>query len=191
MLYEDSVPDVCFRVTSGAVALALPVGAMAPRLPSVVLGRGFWCGGEGLLTSEALAYSATALTECRLIVVRKAALHRAMREQPPAVVAFVRTLKDTHEAVLREVAAARCASVAERLRSLLAKLALCAGLPAHGYIDLPLRMTQDKLALLAGATRQQVNVALQGLRDQDLVDWRGGRYRVRPALVAELSSLTR
>lgn len=183
LLHKGNVPDVCFRITSGAVALALSDASQGPRIPSVVVGARTWFGGEGVLSGEALNYSAAALTDCCLVVVRKAALQRVLREQSQALIAFVRTLKTTHEAVLRELAAARCDSVSERVRALLSKLALCAGVPAHGGLDLPIRLTQGQLALLAGATRQQVNGALQELRDEGLVDWRSGRYRLQPAIV--------
>jgi CRP/FNR family transcriptional regulator len=73
--------------------------------------------------------------------------------------------------------------VATRIERRLQDLAARFGRPAHGGTLIPLRLTQDDLASLAGTTRESANRAIRGLVERGRIDVeRQGRYVVRSQL---------
>jgi CRP/FNR family transcriptional regulator, cyclic AMP receptor protein len=84
--------------------------------------------------------------------------------------------------------------VAERVERRLADLACRIGRPTSGGTLIPLRITQDDLASMVGATRETTNRALQTLFACGVLDRQGrGRYVVRSQLrlVTEAPRLSR
>lgn len=73
--------------------------------------------------------------------------------------------------------------VEERIERRLLDLAMRLGRPVPGGTQLPVRITQDDLASMVGATRESANRAIQRLRARGAIDVVGrGRYVVRAPL---------
>ena len=73
--------------------------------------------------------------------------------------------------------------IADRIERRLLDLATRLGRPAPGGTLIPVRLTQDELASMVGATRESVNRAVRGLVARGSIDVRGrGRYVVRTQL---------
>jgi CRP/FNR family transcriptional regulator, cyclic AMP receptor protein len=73
--------------------------------------------------------------------------------------------------------------VAERIERRLVDLACRIGQPTDGGTLIPIRLTQDDLASMVGATRETTNRALQTLFARGVLDRQGrGRYVVRSQL---------
>src|SRR3954454_17289039 len=73
--------------------------------------------------------------------------------------------------------------VAERIERRLSDLASRIGRPTDGGTLIPIRLTQDDLASMVGATRETTNRALQTLFAHGVLDRQGrGRYVVRSQL---------
>jgi CRP/FNR family cyclic AMP-dependent transcriptional regulator len=73
--------------------------------------------------------------------------------------------------------------VAERIERRLCDLALRIGQPTSGGTLIPIRLIQDDLASMVGATRETTNRALQTLFARGVLDRQGrGRYVVRSQL---------
>jgi CRP/FNR family transcriptional regulator, cyclic AMP receptor protein len=73
--------------------------------------------------------------------------------------------------------------VADRIERRLADLACRIGRPTTGGTLVPIRITQDDLASMVGATRETTNRALQTLFARGVLDRQGrGRYVVRSQL---------
>lgn len=73
--------------------------------------------------------------------------------------------------------------VAERIERRLSDLACRIGHPTQGGTLIPIRLTQDDLASMVGATRETTNRALQTLFARGVLDRQGrGRYVVRSQL---------
>ena len=73
--------------------------------------------------------------------------------------------------------------VAERIERRLADLAARIGRPTAGGTLIPIRVTQDDLASMVGATRETTNRALQTMFARGVLDRQGrGRYVVRSQL---------
>ena len=73
--------------------------------------------------------------------------------------------------------------IADRVERRLLDLARRLGRPAPGGTAIPVRLTQDELASMVGATRESVNRAVRALVARGSIDVRGrGRYVVRAQL---------
>jgi len=73
--------------------------------------------------------------------------------------------------------------IADRVERRLLDLARRLGRPAPGGTAIPVRLTQDELASMVGATRESVNRAVRTLVTRGSIDVRGrGRYIVRAQL---------
>ena len=73
--------------------------------------------------------------------------------------------------------------IADRVERRLLDLARRLGRPAPGGTAIPVRLTQDELASMVGATRESVNRAVRALVARGSIDVQGrGRYVVRAQL---------
>jgi CRP-like cAMP-binding protein len=84
--------------------------------------------------------------------------------------------------------------VADRIERRLSDLACRIGHPSGGGTLIPIRLTQDDLASMVGATRETTNRAVQTLFARGVLDRQGrGRYVVRSqlGLVTEAARLGR
>jgi CRP-like cAMP-binding protein len=73
--------------------------------------------------------------------------------------------------------------VSDRIERRLSDLACRIGRPTDGGTLIPIRLTQDDLASMVGATRETTNRALQTLFARGVLDRQGrGRYVVRSQL---------
>lgn len=122
----------------------------------------------------------------------------ALRERPAHVTATalrparLRPLGPEDGAVALNALAARMTAltadlawfgVADRIERRLSDLACRIGRPTQGGTLIPIRLTQDQLASMVGATRETTNRALQTLFASGVLDRHGrGRYVVRSQL---------
>ena len=89
----------------------------------------------------------------------------------------------------RRAAEAHTLSVDERLRGALRDLACARGTPlADGRVRLGMRISQERLAWLAGTTRESVNRALRSLARSGAVSLVGGRYVLAPRSFSEVGA---
>jgi len=101
-------------------------------------------------------------------------------------------LRPTHDVEGLAATVARLASIAtdlawfdttDRVERRLIDLARRLGRPAPGGVLIPVRLTQDELASMVGATRESVNRAVRALVARGSIEVRGrGRYVVRAQL---------
>jgi len=89
----------------------------------------------------------------------------------------------------RRAAEAHTLSVDERLRGALRDLACARGtLLADGRVRLGVRVSQERLAWLAGTTRESVNRALRSLAHSGAVSLVNGRYVLAPRSFSEVGA---
>ena len=89
----------------------------------------------------------------------------------------------------RRAAEAHTLSVDERLRGALRDLACARGtLLADGRVRLGVRVSQERLAWLAGTTRESVNRALRSLAHSGAVSLVNGRYVLAPLSFSEVGA---
>jgi len=89
----------------------------------------------------------------------------------------------------RRAAEAHTLSVDERLRGALRDLACARGtLLADGRVRLGVRVSQERLAWLAGTTRESVNRALRSLAHSGAVSLVNGRYVLAPWSFSEVGA---
>ena len=120
-----------------------------------------------------------AVLPSRLLVVSAQGLQRALGRDPALAEWFADRLSERLDGLARRLAASLTMPVTERLASLLTDLACEHGRrgPTGTLIELPL--DQDTLAQMVGATRESINRAIRGLREEGFLSRKGRTYCVR------------
>jgi CRP/FNR family cyclic AMP-dependent transcriptional regulator len=147
-----------------------------------LLGPGdVWIGERGHGDDRAPAVRVDALCASTVALIARDAFTAAVT----ADVATATWLADIHLRraldAERRAAEAYTLSVDERLRGVLRDLACARGTRlADGRVGVGVRVSQERLAWLAGTTRESVNRALQSLAHSGAVSLIGGRYVLAP-----------
>lgn len=143
-----------------------------------------------LFDGGAYPASATTIEETRLVFLPRADLELLYRTHPDLADAIIRGLgrRLRHLVHVAETLAFR--DVAARLALLLVGYAERAGRDTPAGTVVPLKRTQEELAIEIGAARESVSRALKQLRQRGLIQPSGRNYLLIPDL-AQLRSLIR
>lgn len=165
----DDPADALFLVRSGMVKISklFPNGKEA--ILSVVGPQGSF--GELLLRpEERRPTQAEALETTRLIALPQAELQTLVETRPELALRLVGLLAARLFETQQWSAAVNAYSASERVASLLARLGREFGVPhAEGGTELRLRLNQEDLARMIGATRETVSHSLHRLRREGAV----------------------
>src|SRR5262245_26629237 len=160
----EPCPDL-WSIESGVFAARM-VNAEGRSFLIDLYGPGDPVGGPSELPAHA---TATALRPARLRPLRGEAAIESLHEMTGRIMAFTADLT--------------WFGVAERIERRLADLASRIGRPTTGGTLIPIRLTQEDLASMVGATRETTNRALQTLFARGALERQGrGRYVVRSQL---------
>ena len=160
----EPCPDL-WSIESGVFAARM-VNAEGRSFLIDLYGPGDPVGGPSERPSSV---TATALRPARLRPLRGEAAIESLNEMTERITAFTADLT--------------WFGVAERIERRLADLASRIGRPTTGGTLIPIRLTQEDLASMVGATRETTNRALQTLFARGALERQGrGRYVVRSQL---------
>jgi CRP-like cAMP-binding protein len=160
----EPCPDL-WSIESGVFAARM-VNAEGRSFLIDLYGPGDPVGGPSERPSSV---TATALRPARLRPLRGEAAIESLNEMTARITAFTADLT--------------WFGVAERIERRLADLASRIGRPTTGGTLIPIRLTQEDLASMVGATRETTNRALQTLFARGALERQGrGRYVVRSQL---------
>jgi CRP-like cAMP-binding protein len=156
-------------VTGGRVRISV-LSAEGRELSLTHIAAGDLLGEMAALDGGPRSADATAIGPVTALSLPHAALRRAIETSPAvahAVIAFLcRRVRDTND----KLEAIALHPIEVRLaRFFLAALALRGPVPSAGKVPLDIAMSQGELALLVGATRPKVNIALTALEAEGAV----------------------
>ena len=189
-IYRLHAPaDGFFLVVSGKVKLTVPGTVRGDRMlavcgPGDLFGTAR-CAGSGEHSSQATSLTAGT----RVINLTCARLKEVVQAQPETALNLVRALSSRISALEEQVEHARL-PVQARLAHTLLSLARRLGTETVPDVyALPLALTQDELASLAGAGRISVTQALSAWRTMGIVTGKRGSYQVDAARLGALLEL--
>lgn len=163
-----------FVVLSGRIRISI-LSPDGRELSFRMAERGEMIGEIAVLDGGARSAAATAVEPADTLTLGRADLLRLMGSRPGIGQAFIqmlcRRLRDTSEQ-LESIALLRIES---RLARFFLALARSAKPRADGTVNVSLTISQGELALLLGATRPKVNVALGYLETEGAIERRGHR----------------
>ena len=156
-----------FLVERGAMRLSA-VTADGRELVIAVLGSGD-VFGEAALLEEPSPVEARTVGETIVVAFDAATLPLVFREAPRTGAELLRLVASRLHRTERALGDALTSDLATRIATRLRELGERHGIRRPDGIHLAIRLTQDELARMVGASREAVNRSLRGLVDADVV----------------------
>lgn len=183
----DTGSALYFIMTGSAiVARSLPDGREA--ILSILTNHDFF-GEMSVLSESRCSATVRAKTNVILGVIRRDAFLALIDREPKLGRALIVGLSERLRATNRLVTATTSQDVRLRLASLLLTLSETFGESVEGGTRISLRLTNQEIANMIGATRETVNRTLNRLWDERLIDMRSSRIVVTD--VAELDRVVK
>jgi len=160
----DDPSDALYFVKSGLVK----VSKFLPNGKEAILGMvgQYSVFGELLLTPEERRPSqAEALSDTILIVLPRGVLLKLLEQRPAIALKFIQLMAERLFESQSWTAEVSAFSAPERVASLLYRLALEFGTPHSQGVEISVRLNQEDMARMVGATRETVSHCLGRLRD--------------------------
>jgi CRP/FNR family cyclic AMP-dependent transcriptional regulator len=183
---QGDTPDALFYVEQGHIKIAV----VAHNGKEVVLslrGAAEFFGEGCLLKRHQRLATVTALTDCTVVRITKAAMIRMVREEPGFAETFIVYLIHRHVRSQTRIADQLIHSAERRLAQTLLQLAETSNGSTAGLSPISNRVSQTILASMVGTTRSRVNFFMNRFKRQGLIDYdRSGFVSVRDAALRRL-----
>jgi CRP/FNR family cyclic AMP-dependent transcriptional regulator len=175
---QDTVADSIFCILHGTVKLTA-ASENGREAVVALLGTGEFCGTGCLSGQPQHAFSAIAVTECLVVMLKKETVRRALEEDPCFSRLFISHLLTREIRLKDDLVDQLCSSSEKRL----ARVLLLMAEPVKRGWGKPLspRINQKMLANMVGTTRSRVNFFLNGFRRAGHIDC-DGDIRVHASL---------
>jgi CRP/FNR family cyclic AMP-dependent transcriptional regulator len=172
--------DAVFYIQEGKVKLAVH-SEQGKEAVVAILGIGDFCG-EGCLAGQPLRMAtASAIEECKIMRLEKAAVIRLLHDEPAFSEGFMTHLLTRNNRVEADLVDQLFNSSEKRLARLLLILA------KYGKEGKPERIipniSQQTLAEMVGTTRGRVNFFMNKFRKMGLIDYDGGHLEIHSSLL--------
>jgi CRP-like cAMP-binding protein len=172
--------DAVFYIQHGRLKVTV-LSAMGKEAVVTMLGAGDFCG-EGCLAGQAMRMaSVSAIVDCAVIRIEKAAMFRLMNEEPAISEMFLKHLLVRNIRAESDLVDQLFNSSEKRLARLLLILANY-GKEGKPEPIIPL-ISQETLAEMIGATRARVNFFMNKFRHLGFIDY-NGHLKVNSSLMS-------
>lgn len=178
----DDMADALYFVKSGLVKIS----KFFPNGKEAILGvvGQYDVFGELLLTpQERRPTQAEAIQDTTLIVLPRSELQNLIEKRPAIALKFIRLMAERLFEAQNWSAEASAYSAPERVASLLYRLALEFGEKRDSGMEISLKLNQEDMARMVGATRETVSHCLSRLKE------RGAIVRGRTPMIVSLEKL--
>lgn len=183
VFHADDVGSMLYIIIQGAVKIFIP-SSDGREVVLAILRPGEVFGEMSLLDDEHRSASATTLEDTEMVSLSRQDLQEVLTRHPDAARAILRVLARRLRQTNLSIQDAYMLAVPGRLARRLLMLADEHGIPTAEGTEIGLRVSQQDLASMIGASRVAVNKQLQAWRGQGIVDVR--RQRVTILKPAEL-----
>ena len=174
-----------YIVIEGAVKISIP-STDGREVLLAILRTGDVFGEMSLLDDEPRSASAATLDDVEMVSLSRNDFQEVLNRHPDACRAIVTVLVHRLRTTNQSIQDAYMLDVPGRLARRLLILAEEHGIPADRGTEIDLRVSQQDLASMIGASRVAVNKQLQAWRQKDIVEVRRQRVTILdPAALAE------
>jgi len=168
---QGSPADAVFYIEKGKVKLTV-LSTRGKEAVVAVLGSGDFFG-EGCLAGQPLRMAtATALTECSILRVKREAMMRMLRDEPSLSELFMSYLLSRNVRIEEDLVDQLFNSSEKRLARILLLLTRF-GKDGQHEVVVP-KISQETLAEMVGTTRSRVSSFMNKFRKLGFVDYNGG-----------------
>src|SRR5687768_13596610 len=167
---QGDVADAVFYIQGGQVKLTVVSAQGKEAVIAILEAQAFF--GEGCLAGQPLRIaSATALTDCALMRIEKAAMMRVLRDEPAFAALFTAYLLSRNRRIEEDLIDQLFSSSEKRLARVLLLLAHF-GKDGQPELVIP-KISQETLAEMVGTTRSLVNFFLNKFRKPGFIKYNG------------------
>lgn len=166
-----------YLVTSGSVKITLP-SEMGRETVLAVLSQGDFFGEMSLFDEKPRSATAVALESTQTLTLHREDFLAFIKEHPQvalSLLAILSTRLRHTDGVVEDVV---FRNVASRTAKKLLELAEDHGRESEEGIEIQMRLTQQELSNMIGASRESVNRELRLLKAQGLIRMKGQRIRI-------------
>jgi CRP/FNR family transcriptional regulator, cyclic AMP receptor protein len=168
IFHRDDVGQVLYVIKEGKVNICL-VGPEGQEISLVVLGKGDCFGELAILDRLPRSADAVALERVECYTLQRSDFHNAIMKNPKIAIQVMevlsRRLRKTDDKVEDLVVLDVYARVAKKLLELAAEH----GIKAEDGVRIDVRLTQQDLASMVGASRESVNKVLGYFTDKNYI----------------------
>ena len=184
VFHADDVGSMMYIIISGAVKIFIP-STDGREVVLAIHRAGDLFGEMSLLDDERRSASATTLEDTEMFSLSRRDFQDVLTAHPQAMRAIMDVLVKRLRQTNQSIQDAYLLDVPGRLARRLLLLAREHGIEGeHGGIEIGLRVSQQDLASMIGASRVAVNKQLQAWRHEDIVDVRRQRVTIlKPELL--------
>jgi len=162
-----------YVIVSGRLK-AITSGNTGRQATFSVMGAGEVFGEVALLDDQPRSATITALEKCELLTIGRAEFLHFLERAPTAAVALLRVLAGRLRRLSEKVEDGASLEVVGRLAKQLLRLANRYGKKELDGIRIDLKLSQQDLGDMVGATRESVNKQLRAWVEEGLIHKRGG-----------------
>jgi len=177
-----------YVIVSGRLK-AISAGGMGRQAALSIMGPGEVFGEVAVLDGQPRSATITALEPCQLLIIQRNDLFHFLTRNPGAAIKLLEVLAQRLRRLSERVEDSAFLEVPGRLAKQLLRLAERYGCDVGDGVRIELKLSQQELGDLVGATRESVNKQLRAWVSDGVLDQRGGRVVVRD--VAALETLSR
>lgn len=177
---QGDLAESVFYIEEGKVKLTV-VSEQGKEAVVAVLGKGEFCGEGCLASQQRRIASATAMTDCEIMQIDKAAIMRVLHDEPAFSELFISHILDRSIRIEADLIDQLFNSSEKRLaRALL----LLANFGKEGKPEPILaRISQETLAEMIGTTRSRVSFFMNKFRQLGFIDYNGTMLNVHSSLL--------
>jgi len=175
---KDDPGEALFIVESGSVRIHV-TGAQGTDLTLAVMNPNDFFGDMSLLDGKPRSASASAVTDCALIVLERDHFTELVRKRPDAALAVLARVTQRLRGSDQMASDLAFLDAGGRLARRLLEIAEQSGVTREDGVLLNVRITQEELANMIGVTRESVNRNLSEFRRLGLIRNEGRKIIIR------------
>ena len=170
---QGSPADAVFYIEKGKVKLTV-LSARGKEAVVAILGSGDFFGEGGLAGQPLRMATATSMTECSILRIKKETMIRMLHDEPAFSELFMSYLLSRNTRIEEDLVDQLFNSSEKRLARILLLLTRFGKEGQHEQV-VP-RISQETLAEMVGTTRSRVSFFMNKFRKLGLIDYNGGLH---------------
>jgi CRP/FNR family cyclic AMP-dependent transcriptional regulator len=183
IFHRDDPGQVLYVIKEGKVKICL-TSPDGQEISLAVFGKGDYFGEPSLLDNLGRSADAIALEKVECYTLQRSDFHRAIMKNPKIAIQVLEVLSKRLRNTDQQVEDLRVLDVYGRVAKKLSELAETHGVQVEDGIRIELRLTQNELASMVGASRESVNKVIGYYTDKRFIST--DKHKITIHRVAEL-----
>ena len=178
IFHRDDPGQVLYIIKEGKVKIAL-ISPDGQEISLVVFGKGEYFGELSLLDNQGRSADAIALEKVECYTLQRSDFHKAIMKNPKIAIQVLEVLSRRLRNTDQQVEDLIFLDVYGRVAKKLLDLAETHGVPVENGTRIDIRLTQNELASMVGASRESVNKVLGYFTDKQFISTDKHKITVR------------